>query len=229
MPQSVKADNLRFSEDFSCSLTFISFFFSMFAKSLQTDAERIVIVAMAIQTINLEKFTNDEHYTVVELVIHTVKAAGIVNRKASQRLEALREAYRQEGDFFKLLHKHFGNSDLKEIDRQLCDKSERTRQMQELFRLCSDQALLDAVDESRQVRSVTDQAYLQLIEMLNALLVVSPNEELSKVETQLNQQASYIDYRYHHADRENSDNGNGNDNSFEAEVRLMTLPFTKSS
>lgn len=188
---------------------------------------------MAIQTIELEKFANDEHYTVVELVVHTVTAAGIGNRMATQRLLALREAYKREGAFFKMLHKNFAGSDLDEIDRQLCDQSERSLQMQELFRMCTDQALLDAVDESRQVRAVTDAAYRQLVELLNALLVVSPNDELRRVETQLNQQAEYVAYRYQHrsasAESGHADQPEALDSAerLEAEVRLMTLPLTK--
>ena len=151
---------------------------------------------MAIQTLDLSRFTNNEHFTVIELVLHTVSAATLSNRMAARRIGGLRKAFNAEGDAFKALHKKFDKNDLNEIDRQLCDKSEYSLQMEKLFRMCADEALLEAVEQSRAVRAATDSAYRQVVEILNALLVVSPNDELKHVETQLNQQAEYVEYTY---------------------------------
>ena len=195
---------------------------------------------MAIQILDLTRFTNNEHYTVVELVLHTLSTANLTNKMASQRMEGLKEAFTHESDAFKTLHKRFGSNDLNEIDRQLCDKTEYSRQMQELMRLCTDEAVLEAVDRLRSVRASTDLAYRQMVEILNALLVVSPNDELRRVETLLNQQAEYVAYKYQGGKRASESSlleageipaglsalASASENS-EAQVRLMTIPLAQ--
>lgn len=194
---------------------------------------------MAIQTLDLSRFTNNEHCTVIELVLHTVHAANLSNRMAAMRIEGLKKAFGEESAAFKTLHKKFGKNELNEIDRQLCDKTEYSAQMKELLRMCTDEAVLDAADRLRAVRNATDTAYRQMVEMLNALLVVSPNEELRRVETQLNQQAEYVEYKYQGGKQAANAGTTVPHNeipvglsqmiteSNEAQVRLMTIPLSQ--
>ena len=196
-----------------------------------------LISLMAIQTLDLTRFTNNEHYTVVELVLHTLSSARLTNNLASQRMEGLKEAFMRESEAFKALHKRFSKNDLNEIDRQLCDKTEYSRQMQELMRMCTDEAVLEAVDKLRSVRAATDLAYRQMVEILNALLVVSPNDELERIQTQMNQQAEYVEYKYQGGKKASHESALlkageipaglsalASENN-EAQVRLMTIPL----
>ena len=193
---------------------------------------------MAILHLDLTKFSDDEHYTVVELIYHTVKAGNIENHMAKQRCEALGEAFQREGELFRELHKKYGSIKLNEIDRLVFDTDENSLQNTELFRMCADEDILNAADEMRRVRQHTDQAYEELMEVLNALLVVSPNETLSQVETQLNHQVSYVSHEYGKGDdivsepeekpldvKERSEEHEEGD----ARVRLMTLPLQKKN
>lgn len=193
---------------------------------------------MAILHLDLTKFSDDEHFTVVELIYHTVKAGNIANHMANQRCEALGEAFQREGELFRELHKKYGSIKLDEIDRLVFDTDENSLQNTELFRMCADEDILSAADEMRRVRQHTDQAYEELMEVLNALLVVSPNETLSQVETQLNHQVSYVSHEYGQGDdivsepdnkpldikERNEEHVDG-----DARVRLMTLPFQKKN
>lgn len=193
---------------------------------------------MAILHLDLTKFSDDEHYTVVELIYHTVKAGNIENHMAKQRCEALGEAFQREGELFRELHKKYGSIKLDEIDRLVFDTDENSLQNTELFRMCADEDILNAADKMRRVRQHTDQAYEELMEVLNALLVVSPNETLSQVETQLNHQVSYVSHEYGKGDgivsepeekpldvKERCEEHEDGD----ARVRLMTLPLQKKN
>lgn len=193
---------------------------------------------MAILHLDLTKFSDDEHYTVVELIYHTVRVGNIANHMASLRCDALGEAFKREGELFRELHKKYGSIKLDEIDRLVTDTSEDSLQNTELFRMCADEDILRAADEVRRVRQLTDQAYEELMEILNALLLVSPNEALAQIETQLNHQVSYVSHEYGRGDNivtepaqrpadVASERMAPADN--DARVRLMTLPLQKKN
>lgn len=192
---------------------------------------------MAILHLDLTKFSDDEHYTVVELIYHTVKSGNIANHLAQQRCEALGEAFKREGELFRELHKKYGSIKLDEINRLVVETNADSLQNTELFRMCADEDILSAADEVRRVHQHTDQAYEELMEILNALLLVSPNVALAETETQLNHQVNYVSHEYGRGDdvvsqpqqaAPQTTTGAANSDG-DARVRMMTLPLQKKN